>query len=40
MGLIELTQAMNARYSNRTEVQLIAQSTLCKIGMRMNFTFV
>lgn len=40
MGLIELTQAMNARYSNRTEVQLIAQSTLCKIEMRMNFTFV
>ncbi|KAG7350409.1 protein of unknown function DUF4033 containing protein [Nitzschia inconspicua] len=28
LGLIELTQAMNARYSNRTEVQQIAQSTL------------
>lgn len=37
LGLIELTQAMNARYSNRTEIQKIAQSTLCKSMLR-NYT--
>jgi hypothetical protein len=30
MGLIELTHAMNAKYSNRAKVQQIAQSTLRK----------
>jgi hypothetical protein len=29
-GLIELTAAMNARYSNRTTAQELAQETLCK----------
>jgi hypothetical protein len=33
LGLIQLTQAMNSQYSNRTEVQKIAQSTLRKLGI-------
>jgi hypothetical protein len=35
LGLIELTQEMNAQYSNRTEVQQIAQSTLRKLVGRV-----